>query len=139
MLRFQIKNITRANFLFSYATQGQDNAIIVFVSPTGRSGVGIYVNNVRTKAKLGLQEDVWYGVCLSWAAAAGDVVIFVDGEMAVKKTKKVRQRRCYLSLEIILNSLQFYFFSSSLQFSLPLSSISVRTVRGHTGTHAPAL
>ncbi|XP_050715710.1 uncharacterized protein LOC126998283 [Eriocheir sinensis] len=86
-LRFQAENTTTANFLLSYATRGQDNAMVVFVSPSARPGVGVYVNNQRAKGRIEVLEGVWYGLCVSWAADTGKVVMFVDGEKVMEKKK----------------------------------------------------
>lgn len=87
--RFQLATLARSHFLFSYAVQGQDNAILVFVSPGNKPGLGFYVNNVRMKANADIRVRTWYSMCASWLSGEGQYAIYLNGKMIKKGSKKV--------------------------------------------------
>ncbi|XP_042873912.1 mucin-5AC-like [Penaeus japonicus] len=87
-LRFQIATLARSHFLLSYAVHGQDNAILVFVSPGTKPGVGFYVNNVRIKANAHIRTRTWYSMCATWHSDQGQYAIHMDGMLVKKGSKK---------------------------------------------------
>ncbi|XP_063605868.1 mucin-2-like [Penaeus indicus] len=87
-MRFQVLSLARSHFLFSYAVQGQDNAILVFVSPGSKPGLGFYVNNVRMKANADIRVRTWYSMCASWLSDQGEYAIFLNGVKIKKGIKK---------------------------------------------------
>ncbi|ROT68519.1 Chromobox protein 6 [Penaeus vannamei] len=92
-MRFQLATLARSHFLFSYAVQGQDNAILVFVSPGNKPGLGFYVNNVRMKANADIRVRTWYSMCASWLSGEGQYAIYLNGKMIKKGSKKAAQPR----------------------------------------------
>ncbi|XP_037785353.1 uncharacterized protein LOC119581098 [Penaeus monodon] len=87
-MRFQVSTLARSHFLFSYAVQGQDNAILVFVSPGSKPGLGFYVNNVRMKANADIRVRRWYSMCASWLSDQGEYAIYLNGVKIKKGIKK---------------------------------------------------
>ncbi|XP_047477388.1 leucine-rich repeat extensin-like protein 5 [Penaeus chinensis] len=87
-MRFQVLTLARSHFLFSYAVQGQDNAILVFVSPGSKPGLGFYVNNVRMKANADIRVRTWYSMCASWLSDQGEYAIYLNGVKIKKGIKK---------------------------------------------------
>lgn len=87
-LRFQVKDTSRSHFLLSYAVQGQDNAILLFLGRAARPGLGLYVNNVRAKSSVTIRQDVWYAACAVWRGAAGWVELYLDGRRVARKKNK---------------------------------------------------
>lgn len=88
--RFQLSSLSRPNFLLSYAVKGQDNAVVVIVSPASDPGLRFYVNNFRAKARHPLHAHTWYSSCITWDSQDGRYVVYLNGEMIKKGKNKVR-------------------------------------------------
>lgn len=88
-LRFQVMSLNSPHFPLSYATQTQDNALQIFISPATRPGLGLYVNNVRMRARATIVPGTWHAVCMAWISARGRYYIFLDG-----KKVKTGKRKC---------------------------------------------